>query len=70
MIADANFLKQLHEVDPTKISKETATTARDKLADVSGDKVKKVSSACYGIHEWNQGIIQAVLGNAENSETT
>ena len=66
MLADATILKQLREVDTTKITKETASKAKDMLGDANGDQVKKVSLACYGIHEWNVGIIQAVLDGGES----
>ena len=67
MLGDASFLKQLLEIDATKIPKETAVKARDMLRDVTSEKVKNVSNACYGIHEWNQNTIRAVLGSAEDS---
>ena len=67
MLGDTNFLKQLHEIDATKIPKETAVKARDMLVDVTSEKVKNVSQACYGIHQWNQNTIRAVLGSAEDS---
>ena len=67
MLGDASFLKQLHEIDVTKIPKETAVKARDRLADVTSEKVKNVSQACHSIHQWNQNTIRAVLESAEDS---
>ena len=68
MLAEVSWiLKQLHEIDETKIPKETAVKARDMLADVTVEKVKQVSQACQSFHQWNQDTIRAVLGSADDS---
>ena len=68
MLAEVSWiLKQLHEIDVTKIPKETAVKARDMLVDVTVEKVKKVSQACQSFHQWNQDTIRAVLGSADDS---
>ena len=69
MLGDASFLKQLHEIDATKIPKETAVRARAMLVDVTSEKVKNVSQACHSIHQWNLDTIRGVLGSAEDSES-